>query len=37
MNLNLLAALLSGLFYAVNGLIHKISNKHVIRDPLTFP
>lgn len=34
MNLYLLAALLSGVFYSINGVLYKISNKHSIRDPL---
>ena len=34
MNLYLLAALLSGVFYSINGVLYKISNKYSIRDPL---
>lgn len=34
MNFYLLAALSSGFFFAINGLIYKISSKYAIRDPL---
>lgn len=34
MNLHLLVVALSGLFYAANGIVYKISTKYAVRDPL---
>lgn len=36
MNLHLLAAIFSGLFFAFGGIIYKIGNKHLVRDPLRY-
>lgn len=36
MNLYLLAAAASGLFFAFSGVIYKASNKHLIKDPLRY-